>query len=314
MNPGIKQADGTICRTGPTCRRHGTKPSTSVPAKTILTSKGTPVNKFRPVSIPVYPGMFNVGDPYYIHPEAIIAEIAEYEYDTFGCQGYCDREDYCRDGTFEGLRVKTNPIEEVLSKILKCLPKDIPQDWVKDLKDLGIDNEDSWELERNYGYYGEENPTLTFSKDYALLEEKLEKLRQKILNQPDLDDGLNVYQTARNIGINTSGKTRPEVLKEYVQQMYGKTAAKRLGNLEPDQFRNDVTSNEIRQAINTQPDDSWKPVKPEPLDPLNSFHIILKRTGSPGYYKYTPIAGFDNLQWMLDNPKEKQKAKVLYVS
>jgi len=209
MAAPIRQPDGTICRTGPNCKRHGGKgvtPATNSPA--VAVKKQLDEAK----------ALQSAPQPIVVKKDILLAPYGhakrtygvEYEYDAYGCDGCygCDTgEDYCRGSRYEGLRVETPvDIRRVLSHVFNCAEKDVPDDAVTFGESIGLDGEDAWYVYGVADYYGE--TVETEMEQYVF-----DQLREWYYQRDNAEDAFGIYGYVRSKGQVTTGLSPLDALK-----------------------------------------------------------------------------------------------------
>jgi hypothetical protein len=211
MVQGKLQADGTYCRTGASCKRHGNKSfnvadNIRQQLESAKTAQSFPASNIQPENPVKWPRQAN------LHYDGV-----EIDYDGYGCEGcyVCDgssedADSYtsCMNIQYYNLRMTSVNVNLVLRATYGFNSGfDVPEDLTKKALELNLDSLDSYDLEEVPDYYG---PTAEVKMNSRIFKE----LQDSYYEQPNAVDLHNYLDYARRHGVDTTGKSPIEALKE----------------------------------------------------------------------------------------------------
>ena len=189
------------------CRYEDATPAEVLAHQNSGTSKSQPVkNQFPGIKIRRY----QISKPY-----------TDYNYDSYGCDGChgCETgNDYCRGSYYKGLRVSPINADALLNQIFeKESNARYPQEFYTILENSGILDENNWEVEAEWDYYGEtiSGPTFQGENPYPKL---IEYFSGKY--NMELEDSNGYMSYIRELGFETTpGVSIDDSVKEYLMSL-----------------------------------------------------------------------------------------------
>lgn len=206
MSEGVLQPDGTICRKGAACTRHGKKSAPAISAATAVGAQLAEAKALASAPKPVVVERLKFSDPSY---QQDVTSVVEYTYESYGCDGCygCDTgEDYCRGASYEGLSIEFVEPTMVMARLLSCDEKDIDQETSFFANSIGLDEKYNYEINGVFNYYGE-------SVEIEVGQDQMELIKKWYFDHDNARDGWGVLDYCRSKGTPTKGLTPLEAIK-----------------------------------------------------------------------------------------------------
>ena len=211
MAQGILQPDGSICRAGSTCRRHGVK-TKILPAHAIDTIKSQ-LDEAKALAKAPQPIIIETSkflEPAYND----VTYAVDYSFESYycnGCYGCETGEDYCRGAQYEGLKLDSVNSSAVLARLLSCNNISyLTSDDIDFANNIGLDDLETYEIRTEGGYYGEEVSIHVGDKQMKLI-------RDWYFSKENANDIHGVLAYCRSKGLPTTGMTPIVAIKEQLR-------------------------------------------------------------------------------------------------
>lgn len=206
VNKGILQPDGTVCRSGANCRRHGIKATVAhADAASIVKDQLAEAKLIAQAPQPIIVEKTKFSEPLYDE----VTHIIEYDYDSYECSGCygCDTgEDYCRGAEYSGLELTSVDSSKTLASLLSCSVSDLSPSDIEFAHDVGLDNTNSYDIEGQGGYYGQEVRVTVEG-------EQMKRIQAWYFKKENANDAHGILAYCRSKGLATQGLSPLEAIK-----------------------------------------------------------------------------------------------------
>lgn len=279
---GVLQADGTICKAGVNCRRHGIKAaSMSVDAASMVKSQLNEAKLIAQAPQPIIVEKTKFSEPKFNE----VTHLVEYDYERYECNGCygCDTgEDYCRGSEYSGLELKAVDASHTLANVLSCSVSDLSFIDMSFAHHIGLDDFSSYDIEAEGGYYGQEVRV-------TVENEQMELIRDWYFKAENANDAYGVLAYCRSKGIVTRGMTPLEAIKTQLR-----TENNGMVNPVVERAKNVTVEHVKLSAVKISQADHFEKAVPRPIRSLTEESkeitgVLIKKNGSfklvDGYHR-----------------------------